>query len=154
MSKNILELESKEYQMKILAKLDKTSAKKDDKEVDNKSIANTAKKLDPEKLPILNSSRFSKLMNQRMRPWIVGIKAKAYGNLYGNEKFIKRMRRIVVSSGSPLIGNRDEEMCKKIEGFLKIKDSYFIAVGAMHLIGEGSIIDRLEKKGYEISRIC
>ena len=154
MGKNILELETKEFQEKILAKLYKESDQKNSEEAKNNSPDYTHKKLELGKLPILDSGYFSKLMNQKIRPRIFGIKAKAYGSIYGNEKIIKRMRKIAFSSDSPLLGNRDEEMCKKIEGFLKIKDSYFVAVGAMHLIGEGSIIDRLEKKGYEISKIC
>lgn len=60
----------------------------------------------------------------------------------------------MIVKGSPLLGSRDEEMCKKIEKYLKIKDSYFVAVGAAHLIGDCSIIDRLEKNGYEVSRVC
>lgn len=43
---------------------------------------------------------------------------------------------------------------KKIENLLKNNDSYFVAVGAAHLIGDGSIIDRLDKKGYKVTRIC
>lgn len=154
MKKNILELETKEYQMKILDNMDTTSTQKNSKDVGNNFSGNMDKKFELSKLPILDSGWFSTFKNQKINPCFLGIQARGYGSIYGNEKFIRRARKIVISSGSPLLGNRDEEMCKKIEGFLKIKDSYFVAVGAMHLIGEGSIIDRLKKKGYKIIKIC
>lgn len=64
------------------------------------------------------------------------------------------MRKKLMANGDPLLGHRDEEMYKKIEKFLITRDSYFVAVGAAHLIGEGSIIDKLQKHGYEVVRIC
>ncbi|GEM_PF-6107666 len=154
MNKNILELETLEYQMEILDKLSITIAQKTVKKIDNKSSVNINKKFEIIKLPILERGWFSNFKIQKMSPWLLGIQAKSSGSLYNNEELIRTLRKKSISSGSPLFGNRDKEMCKKIEKFLKIKDSYFIAVGAAHLIGEGSIIDILEKKGYEIIKIC
>jgi len=155
MKKNILELETAEYQNELLAKLfHKTATLKNDEEVDNNSLNNSTKKLESGKLPMIDRGWFQKLIRLRMFPWILGISVKHFGSLYGNEDLLRKKRKKAISQDSPLIGNRDEEMCKKIEGFLKIEDSYFVAVGAMHLIGEGSIIDKLEKKGYVITKIC
>ena len=41
-------------------------------------------------------------------------------------------------------------MAEKIEGYLKEKGSYFVVVGAGHLIGEKSIIDILRKNKLEV----
>jgi len=153
MNKNILGLETLEFQMKILAKIGITIPEKNTKDVDN-NFSGNIKFLEKIKLPILERRWFSNFKIQKMNPWILGIQVKTSGNLYNNEKLIRKLRKKSISNGSPLIGNRDEEMCKKIEHFLKMKDSYFIAVGAAHLIGEDSIIDRLEKKGYKVIRIC
>lgn len=51
-----------------------------------------------------------------------------------------------------LTDERDKEMAKKIEEFLQndTPDTYFIVVGSLHLVGENSIIDILDSKGYEI----
>ena len=47
---------------------------------------------------------------------------------------------------------RDLAMAEKIDGFLQSNstNTYFIIVGALHLVGENSIVDLLEQKGYEI----
>lgn len=64
-----------------------------------------------------------------------------------NEKINKQIK-------NELIYNRNIEMTKKIEDFLTSDKKYFIVVGAGHLVGEGSIIDLLQKTGrYSIRRL-
>lgn len=48
--------------------------------------------------------------------------------------------------------DRDKRMAEKIEQFLQSnkEETYFIVVGALHLVGENSIIDILTNKGYHI----
>lgn len=47
---------------------------------------------------------------------------------------------------------RDEAMAEKIDTFLQDgkEDTYFIIVGSLHLVGENSIVNLLEQKGYEL----
>jgi uncharacterized protein len=147
LNKNMLELETAEFQQEVL---DKYYGK-------NHTVSSTDTDNNPsqlESLPILDEGRLGRFKKLKMHPFMFGLSIKIAGILYEHEAIIEKERKLLVSKNVPLVGNRDEEMCKKIEGLLKTDDSYFVAVGTLHLIGEGSITDRLQKKGYEVIRIC
>ncbi|RJQ38322.1 MAG: hypothetical protein C4550_06760 [Nitrospiraceae bacterium] len=44
-------------------------------------------------------------------------------------------------------------MTLKIEEFLKTKETYFVVVGAGHLVGNKGIIELLKRKGYPVEQI-
>ena len=48
---------------------------------------------------------------------------------------------------------RNLKMAKKIEGFLHSNNNYFVVVGAGHLVGERSIVDLLQKAGFQIKQL-
>ncbi|WP_161568379.1 TraB/GumN family protein [Anaerobacillus alkaliphilus] len=54
-----------------------------------------------------------------------------------------------------LTDKRDKEMTAKIEDFLKNgqSETFFVVVGALHLVGENSIIDLLKQQGYEVTKV-
>ncbi|PIQ89132.1 MAG: hypothetical protein COV72_04905 [Candidatus Omnitrophica bacterium CG11_big_fil_rev_8_21_14_0_20_42_13] len=52
-----------------------------------------------------------------------------------------------------IIFNRNRNMAEKIAGFLNSGRTYFIIVGAAHLIGREGIIQILKDKGYDIKQI-
>lgn len=52
-----------------------------------------------------------------------------------------------------LIYERNAHMASDIEAFLKTKHRYFVVVGAGHLVGKGSIVDLLRKKGYVVEQM-
>jgi uncharacterized protein len=52
-----------------------------------------------------------------------------------------------------LLLDRNAAWIEKIEDLGK-KGPSFVAVGAMHLIGPGSVIERLEKKGWTVERVA
>ena len=43
-------------------------------------------------------------------------------------------------------------MASKIEGYLKTKETYFVVVGAGHLVGSKGIIQMLKEKGYSVEQ--
>jgi uncharacterized protein YbaP (TraB family) len=43
-------------------------------------------------------------------------------------------------------------MSSRIEGFLRTKETSFVAVGAAHLIGERGILEMLRNKGYTVKQ--
>ena len=51
-----------------------------------------------------------------------------------------------------LFTRRNEAWVEVIDHFLKDDKSYFIAVGAGHLVGDGSVVDLLRAKGYRVTR--
>ncbi|MET3925609.1 TraB/GumN family protein [Devosia sp. 2618] len=52
-----------------------------------------------------------------------------------------------------LIFERNENWIAPIEGMLADNQHNLIVVGAAHLIGDGSVVDLLEKAGYQVKRI-
>jgi uncharacterized protein YbaP (TraB family) len=44
-------------------------------------------------------------------------------------------------------------MASRIEDFLQRKESYFLIVGAGHLVGDRGIIEILSRKGYLIEQL-
>lgn len=52
-----------------------------------------------------------------------------------------------------LFDERNEKMVSKIESYLKDSSSYFVVVGAGHLVGEEGIINLLRKKGYSANQL-
>jgi uncharacterized protein YbaP (TraB family) len=52
-----------------------------------------------------------------------------------------------------LIYERNTQMAAGIEAFLKTKNRYFVVVGSGHLVGQGGIVDLLQKKGYRVDQL-
>lgn len=49
-----------------------------------------------------------------------------------------------------LVSRRNRTMAEKIEEFLNKGETYFIVVGAAHLVGKDGILERLKEKGYTV----
>jgi uncharacterized protein YbaP (TraB family) len=54
-----------------------------------------------------------------------------------------------------ILKDRNVAMLEKIEGYLedKSKETYFVVVGAAHMVGEDGIVTRLKEKGYTVTRL-
>jgi len=52
-----------------------------------------------------------------------------------------------------LIYERNRKMVLKIEEFLKTKETYFVIVGAGHLVGDQGIIEILQGRGYSVEQL-
>lgn len=52
-----------------------------------------------------------------------------------------------------LIYERNRNMASSIEEFLRSKETYFVIVGAGHLVGNKGIIEMLRRKGYLVEQI-
>ena len=52
-----------------------------------------------------------------------------------------------------LVYERNKNMASKIEDFLKTKETYFIIVGAGHLVGNRGIIELLRRSGYRVEQL-
>jgi len=52
-----------------------------------------------------------------------------------------------------LIFERNRRMVSKIEDFLRTKETYFVIVGAGHLVGSQGVIERLKGKGYLVEQL-
>jgi len=47
---------------------------------------------------------------------------------------------------------RNQDMVSKIESYLKTGGTYFVVIGAAHLIGEKGIIQILKAKGHKVQQ--
>lgn len=52
-----------------------------------------------------------------------------------------------------LIYKRNRNMAQKIEGYLKTNGTYFVIIGAAHLLGDKGIIRLLKDKGYSVEQL-
>jgi uncharacterized protein YbaP (TraB family) len=52
-----------------------------------------------------------------------------------------------------LIYKRNRNMAQKIDGYLKTSGTYFVVVGAAHLLGDKGIIQLLKDKGYSVEQL-
>ncbi|MEW6002985.1 MAG: TraB/GumN family protein, partial [Nitrospirota bacterium] len=52
-----------------------------------------------------------------------------------------------------LIFERNKNMTTKMEDFLKTEKTYFVIVGAGHLVGDKGILDLFIKKGYSVEQL-
>lgn len=52
-----------------------------------------------------------------------------------------------------IIYERNRKMASKIRDFLKTKETYFIVVGAGHLVGSEGIIELLKRDGYRVEQL-
>jgi uncharacterized protein YbaP (TraB family) len=53
----------------------------------------------------------------------------------------------------PLTVERNRKWIPQIEQLLGDKDDYLVVVGALHLVGTDSVIDLLERKGYQVKQL-
>ncbi|MEK4876978.1 MULTISPECIES: TraB/GumN family protein [Paenibacillus] len=53
-----------------------------------------------------------------------------------------------------LINDRNEEMAKKIKGYLNgdKKETYMIVVGMLHLLGDQGVVPLMEKEGFKVTK--
>jgi len=126
--KKILELETLDYQVRLLSSLSDTE----------------------QELFLLHTLKDLKIADQEFSQLL---KAWTSGDSRGMEsimmKYAKEDSRL---SGAyeKLIYERNRSMAGKIEGYLKTKGTYFVVVGAAHLIGDKGIIEILRGKGYRV----
>jgi len=129
--KKILELESLDYQIHLLSNLS-------DKD---------------QELFLVDTLRNLKIMEQEVNKLI---QTWSLGDTKGMESILTRSAS-EDKSLSPifekLIYERNRKMVLKIEDFLGTKETYFIIVGAGHLVGNQGIIEILRGKGYIVEQL-
>lgn len=52
-----------------------------------------------------------------------------------------------------LLNRRNVKMVEKIERYLATKESHFVVVGALHLVGDEGIVRLLQAKGYKVEQV-
>lgn len=128
--KKIVELESIDYQLALLSGFS-------DRE---------------QELFLLHTLRDMKTIeqeiNQLLRAWTSG-DVKSIESLLLKESVNRGMEHIY----EKLFYERNRNMTSKIEGFLRTRETYFVVIGAGHLVGNKGIIEILKRKGYSVEQI-
>ena len=129
--KTIVELESLDYQIDLLSNFNDH-----DQEL---FLLMSLKDLDT----------FGQDIDQFLQAW-------SSGDAKSLEKMVTRSMtedRRLSSIYETLIYDRNRKMVSKIEDFLKTKETYFVIVGAGHLIGGQGIVEILKAKGYTVEQL-
>ncbi len=129
--KKILELESLDYQIQVLSGFSDK-----DQEL---FLLYTLKDLN-----ILGQE-----LDKMIRAWTSG-DVKAMESLM--TKSVAEEERLS-SIYEKLVYERNKNMVSKIENFLKTKETYFVIVGAGHLVGSKGIVELLKKDGYRVEQL-
>jgi len=53
----------------------------------------------------------------------------------------------------PLVSDRNKRWLPQVEELLKANDNSLVVVGALHLVGQGGLLELLRKKGYAITQL-
>jgi len=128
--KKIVALESAEFQVSLLSGLSD-----EDQEA---FLAYTIKDL----------NKMSESVEDMVKAWTSGDGDALESVLLQNVKDYPRFEYIY----EKLIYDRNKTMTEKIDGYLKDKGTYFVVVGAGHLVGKRGIINSLKDKGYKVSQ--
>jgi uncharacterized protein YbaP (TraB family) len=129
--KKILELESLDYQIDLLSNFSDK-----DQEL---FLLYTLKDLN-----IMEQE-----VNQLTQAWISGDTKGMESILTRSVSEDKRLSPIF----EKLVYERNKKMVSKIEDFLKTKETYFVIVGAGHLVGNQGMIEILKGKGYLVEQL-
>ena len=131
-NKEVLELESMEFQIKLLAGFS------DDLQA--KYLAAT----------VDESGKSKEQMEKMVESWRNGDVAT-----FEKETIAKPREKHpeLAEFHRKMIDDRNEGMAKKVEGYLKTKDVHFVVAGAAHMVGEKGIVKLLEKAGYKVEQI-
>lgn len=52
-----------------------------------------------------------------------------------------------------LLTQRNRDMASRIDEYLRSGETYFVAIGALHLVGDDSVIELLKKRGHRVRRL-
>lgn len=88
-------------------------------------------------------------VNQLTQAWVSGDTKSMESLLTKSLSEDKRLSAIF----EKLIFERNRRMVSKIEDFLRTKGTYFVIVGAGHLVGSQGVIELLRGKGYLIEQL-
>jgi len=84
------------------------------------------------------------------------VRAWASGDAQAMESILSEASQLDASL-APIVGKlfdeRNMRMTSKIEGYLNSNGSYFVIVGAGHLVGKRGIVELLKNKGYGVEQL-
>jgi uncharacterized protein YbaP (TraB family) len=129
--KNILELESVDYQMRILADFSP--------DLQVLFLEDAADDIDAVK------EETGRLFSSWMRGDVPGMARAVFGRAEKRPGLSPIFKK--------LLDERNEKMVEKIEGYMKEGSRCFVIVGAAHLVGERGMLNLLSNRGYRVEQM-
>ncbi len=129
--KKILELESLDYQIDLLSGLDDTE----------------------QELFLLYTLKDLKILVQEVDKLVEAWKSGAAESMESAITKSFTEDRSFYPIYEKLIYKRSRNMTLKVEGFLRTSGTYFVVVGAAHLLGDRGIIQLLKEKGFTVEQL-
>ncbi len=129
--KEVLELESVDYQIELLS-----GFSDEEQEIFLYST-------------MMNANIMRKDMDSILEAW-------KNGDAGGIQSVLEKSMRgdaDMTSIAEKMFYGRNRDMTSKIERFLKTEKTYFVVVGAGHLVGKDGIVERLKTRGYLIEQL-
>jgi len=88
-------------------------------------------------------------LNLLMRAWQSGDEAQMQELITSSVRDYSQLEPLMTK----LLDDRNTAMTAKIEHFLQTPKSYFVAVGAGHLVGEQGILSQLRRKNFSVEQL-
>jgi uncharacterized protein YbaP (TraB family) len=129
--KKILELESLDYQIQLLSGFN-----------DNEQDLFLLYTLNNLKTIVQDADEIFRVWKSGNPQRMVAVMAKSH---IGDSGFSSVYEKLVT--------NRNKTMASKIEDYLKTNKTYFVVVGAAHLVGEKGIINLLKGRGFAVEQM-
>ncbi len=129
--KEVLELESVDYQIELLS-----GFSDEEQEIFLYST-------------MMNANIMRKDMDSILKAW-------KNGDAGGIQSVLEKSMRgdaDMTSIAEKMFYGRNRDMTSKIERFLKTEKTYFVVVGAGHLVGKDGIVELLKTRGYRIEQL-
>ena len=97
---------------------------------------------------LVDAEQATEILDRTLEAW-------RSGNLEAMEDLINRDVRdypFLRPLKEKMLYERNDAMTRKIEAFLETGKTYFVAVGAGHLVGERGIVSQLRRKNYRVEQ--
>jgi uncharacterized protein YbaP (TraB family) len=97
---------------------------------------------------LLDASKATEILDRTLAAW-------SSGNTEAMDDLINRDARdhpVLQPLMETMFYERNDAMTRKIEKFLETGKTYFVAVGAGHLVGERGIVNQLRRKDYTVEQ--
>ena len=99
---------------------------------------------------LLSTMRESKTLGQEVYELVRAWKS---GDTQTIESLLEKSGGGGMSSvNEKILYGRNRHMASRIEDYLRTKETYFVIVGAGHLVGDRGIIEILKRKGYAVEQ--
>jgi uncharacterized protein YbaP (TraB family) len=98
---------------------------------------------------LLESEEGGERIDQMLHAWQTGDADAMREILYRDARDYPQLKPLMKT----MLDDRNDAMTKQIEGFLRTPRTFFVAVGAGHLVGDRGILDQLRQEHFQVEQL-